>query len=106
MADMMTKDIMTKDYPELYKIVFPIHVAVVNIATILDILAMVLGVCHTVLDFTNEVYPWPLDHKISLPLFGMGNNRSLNCFPRVTCKASPYVMDGSLRLLLSLFLHQ
>lgn len=64
MADMMTKDIVTKDYPELYKTVSPIHVAVVNIATILDTLAMSLGICHPVLGFTNEVYPWPLNHKI------------------------------------------
>lgn len=59
MADMMTKDIMTKDYPELYKTAFPIHTAVVNIATILDTLTMALGVCHSVLNLTNEVCPWP-----------------------------------------------
>ena len=34
----------------------PMHVAVPNIATALDTLAMVLGVCHAVLDLANAFF--------------------------------------------------
>lgn len=88
---------MSKDYQELYKLMFPVHAAVLNVATILDTLAMVLIICY---DFSS--YPWPLNHKINLPSCMKGNDRLFKCFPKVTCKALPYVMGWYLRLLLVL----
>ena len=47
---------MTVTYQEMNEIMSPMHVAVPNIATALDTLAMVLGVCHAVLDLANAFF--------------------------------------------------
>lgn len=53
-----------------------IHVAMLNTATILDTLAMILGVYHARLNLAIffSVYLWPLSHKINLPSPGYGND--------------------------------
>ena len=78
------------DCRELNKIVTPIHVAMPNIASILDASARVLGVSHAVLELA-KAFPWPLSQKINLPSCVKDNIRSFKCLPKV-CIASPYVM--------------
>lgn len=46
---------MTVDHQELNKVVSTIHVAMPNIATSSDTLAMTLGVYRDVLDLANDV---------------------------------------------------
>lgn len=59
---------MTTDSWELNKVIPLIHVAVLKTATILDALAMVLGLCYDIPDLANAFLsvPWLLSHKINL----------------------------------------
>lgn len=71
----MVHDILTVDSQELKKVVSSIiHKSVLNIATILDTLAMVPGVYFGVLDWKSifSVHPWTLNHKINFPSLWRG----------------------------------
>lgn len=60
---------MTMDYRRLNRVVLPIHVAVPNKATILDTLAMVLGMYHVVLGLALFFFFGILmatEHKVNL----------------------------------------
>ena len=48
---------------------FPIHVAVPNIATILDVLATVLGMYHALLDLENAFFSVPLATSYKIHAF-------------------------------------
>ena len=57
--------------------------------TILDTLALVRGICHTVLGSANT---WPLSHR-SICLYKRGcKNGPFECFPKVTSTAPFYAM--------------
>ena len=88
---------MTVDYQELNKVVPSIHVAVPDIVTILDTLAMVLGMYHAVLNLANAffIYPWTLRHKINLLSRERGNSGPSKCFSKATAQSYNMSWDGT-----------
>lgn len=89
-----------------------VDVAVLNTATILDMLAIVLGVYCAILDLTKRLLLFssvpqpPLSHKINLPSSGRGRNVSFKCFPKATYTALWYIMEWYLRPVLLLHINK
>ena len=89
---------MTMGYWTLNKVAFPIHVAVPNIAAILDTLATVLGMYRALLDLANAFFT---SHKINVFTW-KGQQWTFEVLPQGYLH-SPTVRHGTVAQDLSLF---